>query len=562
MPKQVRDLTPNGFDDNESMLIVGKLLERNGTAIRERFPDSSRFRELLTGDAAAIASRLDQSQTFQISLLAADTWIVSAIEELIDTEQIKIPATEIRTPTIVRPSNSWNSVACQCSRLGIRFDASTYDSSLPRLRSLITQLYRSQTEIESLDFRLRHLDGKSLNEKLESYIYRTHPREIVSNLIFVSQSHIQSCFEVLRYGHFSPPTNEVEEKALIDRILWKLGFNLPLFPTFQATFWNRLERFLQSSRTFRPYGDSDEEAIRSAGINLFVSLEEILDYSLSFSTWALLADHYGTTRWTFNLEESRSFMVQKLNGRPIGEHHRLELDSRGRNGLYALIEGFRSLAGLCDELTADPARYERPRKDFPGFAGRSEVERFPFLHTALLLDLEATDRDQILSLLRTITRELNIVDVPNLRNRLGHNRDDFPRQQEIETCCAQLTETISKLEESGLLPTVRLRHRASYDEFGRGDVTLLNFRDAEFHVFAPSQLAACQLPVYSGWIIVAPSMHIGESSELARFRFREASTYRELWKDFPKRRVESAERQLESLSEGPGTNEVGELANH
>jgi hypothetical protein len=309
-----------------------------------------------------------------------------------------------------------------------------------------------------------------------------------------------------------------------------------LFPTYQDAFWTRLDRFLESARTFRAYTEADQETIRSAGINLFVSLEEVLDYTLSFSAWALLTDHYGVTGWRFSLEESRVCMAHALDGHSIGQDLVLRLDGHGRNSLFPLIEGFAALRDVCAELISEPDKHLRPNSDFPGFVGQTDIERFPFLHTALILDLRPNDQGQILEMLGLVTESLNRAEVANLRNRLGHRRTDFPDQDEIERCCSQLGELIEQLETVGLCPTVRLPQSASSDEYNRGIAILRDFRGREIRLLRPSLFGACRLPGIGGPIVVAPCMHIGDSAELLRFRFSEGSRFREMWKEFPKRR--------------------------
>jgi hypothetical protein len=397
-------------------------------------------------------------------------------------------------------------------------------------------VYERESDFEALEFRLRHIAGETVNEKLDNFLYQCDPHEAISKLIFVSPRHIQASFNILTFGSFRLPNDEPEERMTIDKMLWKLGFELPLFPTYQEAFWTRLDRLLESSRTFRSYTEADQEAIRSAGINLFVSLEEVLDYTLSFAAWALLADHYGVTKWRFNLEEARGFMASALDGRLLSDDLTLRLDGRGRNTLFPLIQGFEALRQVCNGVIAKPDDRRRPFSEFPGFAEQTNVERFPFLHTALILDLRKSDQDRILGLLASVTQSLNNADVAGLRNKLGHRRADFPTQQEIEQCCSRIGATIGELEASGLCPTVRLKQTTSLDQFNRGLAILRDFRGREIRHLLPSLFGACRLPGLGGPIVVVPWMHVGDSAELLRFRFSEGSRFKDMWKQFPKRR--------------------------
>ena len=245
-------------------------------------------------------------------------------------------------------------------------------------------------------------------------------------------------------------------------------------------------------------------------------------------------------------------MAQALDGRSLGKNFTLRLDGRGRNSLFPLVEGFAALRAVVAERMAKREEFLRPTADFPGYVGRNETERFPFLHTALVLDLRPADQAQILEMLDRVTASLNSADVANLRNRLGHRRADFPNQQEIEQCCSLLGETIELIENAGLCPTVRYTKSTSFDEFTRGVAILRDFRGREIHLLLPSLFGACRLPGLGGLIVVAPCMHIGDSAELLRFRYSEGSKFKDMWRGFPKRRtrlpVSTAEAESEPVS--------------
>ena len=133
-----------------------------------------------------------------------------------------------------------------------------------------------------------------------------------------------------------------------------------------------MDNLLDASRTYRSYTESDREAIRSAAVNLFVSLEEILDLSLSFSCWLLLADHYGDTKFTWNPDQARQFMVQRLDGMSRGSGEAVHYDASGKNTLFPLSQGFALVADMCEELlSTDPPEVHRSPNDIPGYAERT-----------------------------------------------------------------------------------------------------------------------------------------------------------------------------------------------
>jgi hypothetical protein len=370
------------------------------------------------------------------------------------------------------------------------------------------------------------------------------PAQVLETLIFNDRTHIEKAFRFLRYGLFKIPTPE-EESHLIRKMLWKLGFDIGLYPSYHSLFWERLEKFKGAVITDK-YDERDQEAIRSAGANFFVSLEEILDYSLSFTTWALLSDHYGGTKFKCNLEEARRFMASRLSGRPLGRGEILQIDPAGKNTLYALVRGFSSLADLCDETVGrDVQDFNRPDASLPGFHQRTRIELFPFTHTVMILDLGKEDRDRITSLLRIATETLERVGVCNIRNRLDHKRSDFPSKDELLAVCTGVADMVSRMEETGICPVVCLYAKEESDEYGRGQVVLRDYRGRTVEVRVPSQYPACRLPSLRKPQVVFRCARIDDSVELLRFEFEENSEYVMKWRDYPKRLPRTVTAELQ-----------------
>ena len=68
------------------------------------------------------------------------------------------------------------------------------------------------------------------------------------------------------------PKNIDEEKLIIKKILWKLGFDIYLYPDYIDLFWKRFNKFIASSRLKINYDEEDREKIRSSAANFFVSI--------------------------------------------------------------------------------------------------------------------------------------------------------------------------------------------------------------------------------------------------------------------------------------------------
>ena len=535
-------LLVNAFSEGEIKHVLRRLIERHPEEIRKNFPKTKRFKHVLSGSGENISQGLTKSQCFQLILLMPNVSIAECVESLIDDQIIKIPPTETRTPKITYEPYGSLGVICEASRFGIRSVSRRVDMALARFNRLIRELYREQSELEQLKWSLRHIDGDSIYEKLDRYLHAEDPSCVINDLVLSNPENLKQAFRILRYGRFALPASREEEKHLIEKILWKLGFDIGLYPPYLGQFWDRLEKFLTSARTYTVYSENDRESIRSAAANFFVSLEEVLDYSLSFVTWALLSDHYGVTKFTCNFDDARRFMASSLSGRQLVSNEPLNFDPEGKNTLYPLIRGFTILAELCSEiLQGKQDKLRRPENELPGYYGRSDLHLFPFLHKVLLLDLRAQDRDSIISLLQKITAKLEKADVCSIRNRIEHRRKDCPIQEEIEIACSAIKEMVNETELAGVCPLICLEAGMTVDEYNRIVMKLKDYRGRIFEVIQPSWSA---LPVDQP-IIVLPCMHVGDSIELVRFKFEETSEYVELWLDYPKSKTRVSPEELE-----------------
>jgi hypothetical protein len=536
------DLVANAFSDQEIRAISINLLKKKSKEIRQRIPSTKRLQNLFSDSAEKIVSRLSKSQCFQIILITSDNDIVSAIEDLIDEQIIYIPSTETRYITFLPRMGSWLDVNWQCSRLGVRSISRRNDISISRLSRLIKETYGDQNK-EKLIWKLRHIEGESIQEKLNKYLHIQDPKQIINDLILSSQENLENAFKILNYGKFNIPTSREDEELLVNKILWKLGFNVASYPSFHETFWKRHAKLLEVARTYTEYNENDKEQIRSAGANFFVSLEEILDYSLSFITWALFSDHFRTTSFTCEFDEARRMMASVLRDSATELGNSVEpivFNAEGVNTLYPLVQGFRILANLCKNIaTGDRTKYERPINEYPTYENRTALQNFPYRHNILLLDIKDEDRTKIIQTLEEITTSLDRAKISNVRNRMQHKRKDteFPIQSEIETACSALSEVVAKMEKSGICPVIYLYSGKLVDQYKRSTINLTDYRGRELSFYDPPHYVTLSLPSLYRPLIVVPWMHLRDTSETVRFAFKENSDFVAMWRGFPKRKL-------------------------
>ena len=423
--------------------------------------------------------------------------------------------------------------------------------ALARLKRLIKKIYNNKENEELLDWKLSNSEGRSLLERLDKYIYFSDPKEILSDLIMDSPSHLRATFDLLKYGYFAIPRSEEDKINIINKLLWKIGFDIHLYPEYLSLFWDRYAKFISIlvSDGCQEYDERKMDLIRSSAVNFFVSLEQILGYCLSFSTWALLSDHYLDTHYKFNFNIAQSFMASKLND---NAEEKLIFDPSGKNTLYPLIMGFSCLSSICANMINNKENYIRPESEIPIPYKKTSIEIFPFLHRALILDLRNQDQEEVLDLLKEATTSLSRANVCSIRNRIEHSREkkEFPSKDEIERMCEVISSKVKDLIRFGLCPSVFWLMELSQDKYNRDFIKCNDWDGREIIMIISPQHSYCRFPNFSNPLVIVPGMHIGDSGEIMRFRFEETSSYTEMWKNFPRRNHEYKEiNSEESLHE-------------
>ncbi|NRS15870.1 hypothetical protein HP398_05410 [Brevibacillus sp. HB1.4B] len=538
-------LLTNAFSELEIKNILKYSIDSYSKEIRALFPKNERR---LYGSSDQICEQLSREECIQLILLLENNSIITVIEYLIDNNIIKIPYTEKRETRYQYYGRNYFDTYIEASFFGIRALPLRKSPSI-RLKNLIESLYNND---EDLNWYLRHQEGDNTHDKLNHYLTVEDPKRIIKELVFASPQKMRSTFDFLRFGNFYIPTSTNEEEKLINKILWKLGYDLSLFPDIHKLFWDRLEKFTQTTIKTNSPDESIKEMIRSSGVNFFVSLEEVLDYSLSFSTWALLANHYADTGFKFNHEEARKFMAYTLSGQKSFNGSPLVYDEQGKNTLGPLIQGFSILRDVCLKILEEKESYKRTIDETPGYYNRTNVIKFPFQHKPLLLDLRDDDRQQILNFLIDITNTLERNRVANIRNRIEHKRNDFPLNDEIDNACRAISSIIMQMEQLGICPTLFHYAGNNVDKFDRGTNKYVNYKGKEVNNIFDNSYSNCRLPSVSVPQFIIPCMRIHGSNVVLRFWVQESSDYVDRWGEFDKiRNIKEDKTQEISFIENP-----------
>lgn len=534
------------FNEEEIRLILCNIIKNNSKEIRQKIPRNKRFDSIFSNSPSKIVIELTKNECLQIILTMSNEDIIYNIEFLLDENVLKIPFYEVRNPWVSHDKNAFDCTT-QISRYGVRSISKQGGIGMLRLKRLVKQLYFNENDIDRLDWNLRNVAGENIYEKLDYLINQDDPRKIIREYIFSSKKNLEHTFENLKYGRFLIPTNKEEENELLERILWKLGFRIQNFPKTMEIFWKRLKKFLNTARTNKTYSEIDKEMIRSAGVNLFVSIEEILEKALSFCTWMFLSDHFRGTKYKFNSDYAQTFMVSKLNGRLYNSEELINFDSEGRITLFPLVQGFKILADLCENLLNEEDQYSCLESELPGYFGKTEILSCPFTHKLFLFDINKQDCNRFLCFLREITLLIDKSPLYKVRNGIDHKRTDetFPIQEEIEEVCDIIKSLVEKMEVTGVFPLIYLLKEKNQDQYGRIMIKLTNYKGMEILFYDPSQFDGCMLPEYDEPLIIVPWIHIGNSAENIRYKYEEISEYSKFWHDYPKKRPK-LEQKLEN----------------
>ncbi|TFW36024.1 hypothetical protein [Massilia horti] len=538
----------------ELKTLCAQLLVEHSATMRCHIKMRGPTEALFKNTASVIASKFTREQCLQIVLTLEDKIIIDALEKIIHERLIHIPASETRWPRLGgRGPAGWLGMYSEISQFGFRQLSNSFPDitlAMARLRKMILDFYSDRKIPEStLTHLLRFSQGATVLQKLDQHINSSDPRQVIRDLISIHDKGLAQCLEYLKFG-FSPDINCAEDEAvLINKILWKLGFSVAAHATALRTFEARLDALLHSSREITNSSEAERERTRSAAVNLFVSLEELLDLTLSYSSWLFLSDHFGSTRFRFSITEGRIIAARHLSGKKIGSGDRLDLRKDGKNTLFPLIEGLDVLGNHVRALRKkNSKKFLRKVGDEPGYAGKNPLEIFPFIHTLFLYDVSDADIAACTNLLQQASSLLRQGKICEVRNKLEHRREDFPSKEDIERCCDSVSKALKNLVLAGLCPVDYYRVETKIDAYNRRVEIFENYSGHKISVNCyPSHLLSYNSPS-DGPIVITPMVHIGDSADVFYADIVSVSEYVEMWKDYPKRRESSSKTGTTALA--------------
>ncbi|MCD4852404.1 hypothetical protein LN996_16435 [Arthrobacter sp. AK01] len=540
-------LLGDGFDVVEIRNILSWLLDHTGGTLREYIAKFG-----YRGRAIEITSVLSAAECLQLCLLCDDKVIARAIDTLIFRRTIEIPAGEVRTPVLRRDIRQGIfRIRLEASALGVRLRARD-DVAAMRLRRLVEHLYPgSDSDAEDeLKWQLRSIPGVSLEARLDEFLRTASPHEVLSRLVLSRRSHVSKAGEELHLEI----TGAEDDDTLVDRILWKLGFDVDITDSLRIEYWTGHERLRQAAQTANVSTLVDYELVRSVAVSYFVKLEEFLTDTLSFATWVLLNDHVVSQHpFQYDFERDRVAAFARLEEFDIGRTKKSE--DRIRFGedltLYPLVRGFECLAGLLSSSLGESSKLLRNSSQYPNFHKNTELQRFPFTHTIPFLDLVPSAQDRLVNGLNEISALLVQSEIASARNDQLHFRRSAADLDALMKTLDLVASAIQKVELLGIVRDLFYPDKVENDRWGRRTVFLSNRRGKEIALARPTSHGLLRLPNLSTPQYIVSSAQFAEPNDMLRAIPTSKSSFSTLWARFPQRRqkgerIGSADSELEA----------------
>lgn len=493
-------------------------------------------------DAAKFAVSLGRAELLQLLLVDSDHAIISSLDWLVAQGEIVVPDGEIRRPVLF-PNAAMGAFASQVeiSNHGCRVYSRNQIAPL-RLRRLIDKIYASDdvNEAEELSWLLRSVPGVTLAERLDEFLRTASPRRVVDELVLARKAHTEIAAIELRID-LSLGT-DMQRSELVERILWKLGFDVAGPERLQDRFWQLHEELGQSARSAAVSTTVNEEAMRGLSANYFEQLEMVLSDSLAFTSWVLTSDHWTAERpFHYDDDTCRSIGLRtvELSSCNVDGADKSALEFSEKVTLYGLSRGFGILADHLRAVKAEAEKFERSTKDHPRFTTHTSLKKFPFRHVVPFLDLVPSSQSEILDKLDDISSRLINARVSDVRNSQIHYRRAASDLRPLIESLEGTRLAVRALEDLGFVRVLFTPKKVESDEWTRMTAYLSDGRGREVVLGHPSEYSWLNLPTPGMPQYLVISAQFAEPAEVLRFTLGVPSEFTRMWDGFPTRRADS-----------------------
>jgi hypothetical protein len=517
-------------EDERRYLLFSLLGSDQGPAIRSIIAEKA-GRDQSRGSPAEVGARLEDASRLQLLLSLSNTELVRLTDHAIVSAGIRVPLYERRSANI-RPPRTPEDLSTDISVFGVR---SRHRDPLLHTMAVIWRAYESTGHLEELGWRLRKRAGEPPRSALSEFLHRVSPAEAIRQLVLSSMPIAVAVGDRLGIEIQA----ETESTSVVDRLLWKLGFNPPRYENDYQQLRERIQQFNETLlRVGSVRSEKDREIIRSSGVNLFVSVEAFLERLVAYNVWVLSSDHFLETSFTYSLRDALTQVLSVIGANVISGGVDFRWNSAGGNALgSALVYANAASEWMATLANTDAQSVARPEADLPHFSETQE-RIFRFRHVQLWGDSDPDALRSYSSMFANVVRHLNQAEIATVRNGLDHQRyaDDFPSIEAMLACSARLREAVDLADIHRFIPKTFWLQVEKRDLFGRVEYILEDYQSRQMSVSGPSVAVPLTALRFSEPYLIAPGGLLSDVGAELRFRIKESSAYSHYWSNYPRRR--------------------------
>ncbi|QDY11034.1 hypothetical protein FJK98_31005 [Micromonospora sp. HM134] len=483
--------------------------------------------------AERTARSLNEAQLLQLICIADNRHITAALDSLVLNRTIIVPDDEVRRPILNAKGSGPYDMVAELNRCGVRLNSRHLNVGPLRLRRLIGDMYPLDNEQErsELDWQMREELAETTEARIEKFIQKRSPREVVSSLLLVRHSNLIVATESLQIR------DELlrDDEDRVNSVLWKLGFSISDSLDNYSDFWRYLEA---TKRACQNAGVNpqlfDVEQIRREAGPFFPELEKVLKDCLAFVTWALLTDHYSSERrFVYRPHIDMPAALKTLHDLQPKDEQGRRISFNTESTLYALVRGFGALADHLEAVRGRGDELLRDEAELPRWAKAQQLQIFPFLHSIPFLDLLPESQSGIIDGLRRQSERMVAAEVSDVRNTLAHPRtaDVVKLALALET----IEEVVPFLRTAGYLRQQYRPIKTEIDQAGISVTTLSDPFGQTVLMHEPSYFDWLDMPPAMAGVHFMPAAYFYEPSKMLRFVTETSSAFSDLWRNFPRR---------------------------
>ncbi|MGE5567028.1 MAG: hypothetical protein ACM3YN_12870 [Parcubacteria group bacterium] len=535
----------------ERNALLTRALGIHGDALRREIVKRRPDLKALNSDA--LAERLSEGAQVQLLLMLRDVELVQLIDSCIWAREIKIPPTEVRKSNENPPPVSSYDSNAELSMFGIRTEQ---DNPSLFLADLVWREYERVGQLSELAWRCQKGGATPNRSIVLEYMKVRGVRDVVRKLVLPSRPIALAIADRL---HCDISSDAVEDE-LVNRILWKCGFNIPRFDSIYARLSAQLSLFREEVVRYRPHlSEDDRDAIRAKGVNVFVSLEKVIEEIVSYNVWALSSDHFVETRFAYRPSDALARVSEVLGSHIEVNGQRFVWKVEGGNVLGVLLLYARAAANWVIGLGAqDREVWARAPEDIPHFASEDrEARRFGFWHRQLWADADQNELSEFAREFDNLVGQLEKSRLSEVRNGLDHYRDadKFPLTDLLIACESRISSALQFSDVNRFIPKLFWMERWETDSFGLSEATFTDASGRKVAVGRPASISGVPRMGFSHAVVIPFGNLLGGVNSDLFFRVVEDSTYSRLWANYPRR----AARAAAALTNPTATEIVDEL---